>query len=48
MGVIVDELQNSEELLAQHKKRTEKKMRIVVALLLSFFAFTLWFLLNYD
>jgi hypothetical protein len=46
--VNLDELQNNEELLAQHKKRTEKKMRVIVALLISLFAFTLWFLLNYD
>ncbi len=39
---------NEEELYAQHKRRTEKKMKIIVALLVSFFAFTLWFLLNYD
>ena len=39
---------DDEALYAQHKKRTEQKMMIVVALLIFAFAFTLWFLLTND
>ena len=39
---------NDEALFVKHKKKTEKMMGIVVALLVSIFAFTLWFLLTND
>ncbi len=42
-------LENHEtELFARHKKKTERTMKIVVALLIFAFAFTLWFLLTND
>ncbi len=39
---------HEEELLAWHKKKTERTMKIAVSLLISAFAFTLWFLLTHD
>ncbi len=39
---------HEEELLAWHKKKTEKAMKIAVSLLISAFMFTLWFLLTHD
>ncbi len=35
-------------LLAWHKEKTEKAMKIAVSLLIAAFAFTLWFLLTHD
>ena len=39
---------DNEALHAQHKRRTEQMMKIIVALLIFAFAFTLWFLLTND
>jgi len=39
---------NEDEIYALHKKQTEKVMRVVVALVVAVFAFTLYFLLTND
>jgi hypothetical protein len=39
---------NEDEIYALHKKRMEKVMRVVVALIVAVFAFTLYFLLTND
>ncbi len=39
---------DNEALFAQHKLKTEKKMKVVVVLLISVFVFTLYFLLHFD
>lgn len=44
-SVILSE-QAEDDIFLQHKKRSEKHMRVAVALLVAFFIFTLWFLLS--
>lgn len=39
---------NGDEIYTLHKKRTGKVMRVVVALIVAVFAFTLYFLLTND
>jgi hypothetical protein len=39
---------NEDEIYALHMKRMEKVMRVVVALIVAVFAFTLYFLLTND
>ena len=39
---------NEDELFAIHKKKTEKFMRIVIAIVISVFIFTLYFFLKND
>ena len=38
--------QAEDDIFLQHKKRSEKHMRVAVALLVAFFIFSLWFLLS--
>ena len=39
---------SEDELFAIHKKKTEKLMRIVIAIVISVFIFTLYFFLKND
>ena len=39
---------SEDELFAIHKKKTEKLMRIVIAIVISVFIFTLYFFLRND
>ena len=39
---------SDEELFALHKKKTEKVMRVMVAIIVAVFIFTLYFLLEND
>lgn len=39
---------SDDEIYALHKKKTEKVMRVVVAIIVAVFAFTLYFLLTND
>jgi hypothetical protein len=39
---------SEDEIYALHKKKTEKVMRVVVAMIVAVFAFTLYFLLTND
>ena len=39
---------SDEELFALHKRKTEKVMRVMVAIIIAVFVFTLYFLLTND
>ena len=44
----MDDKYSDEELFALHKKKTEKFMRVMVAIIVAVFIFTLYFLLEND